>query len=175
MNKLANSGKTESHHGDLRARLAQTRLLCDDVVIARDRLDEERQEMKGVPAKLSANEIDANAKRSRPRLAARALQMVCRLLAYNAKFDVTRALNTYPGDDDEYRAINRNPLHLGGTVAFERDQTNVTLDRPGAPRIARSLSWLLDQLNSARPVHLVGDRRPIVYRLAAWPPGRLAA
>jgi hypothetical protein len=41
------------------------------------------------------------------------------------------------------------------------------LDRPGAPRIASALSQLLDQLNSGPPVHLVGDRRPIVYRLAA--------
>jgi hypothetical protein len=41
------------------------------------------------------------------------------------------------------------------------------LDRPGAPRIASALSRLLDQLNSGPPVHLVGDRRPIDYRLAA--------
>jgi hypothetical protein len=159
--------EAESHHGDLDAHLAQIRLLRDDVVIARDRLDEQRAELKGVPAKLPANKIDPNAKRSRPRLAARALQMVCRLLAYNAELDLARALNTYLGDNDEYRAITRNLLHLGGMVAFERTQITVTLDRPGAPRIASALSRLLDQLNSGPPVHLVGDRRPIVYRLAA--------
>jgi hypothetical protein len=93
--------------------------------------------------------------------------MVCRLLAYNAELDLARALNTYLGDNDEYRAITRNLLHLGGMVAFERTQITVTLDRPGAPRIASALSRLLDQLNSGPPVHLVGDRRPIVYRLAA--------
>jgi len=122
--------------------------------------------MKGVPAKLSANDLDPHAKRSRPRLAARALQMVCRLLAYNAELDLARALNTYLGDDDEYRAITRNLLHLGGTVAFERRQITVTLDRPGAPRIARALGQLLDQLATGPPAHLAGDRRPIVYRLA---------
>jgi len=92
--------------------------------------------------------------------------MVCRLLAYNAELDLARALNTYLGDDDEYRAITRNLLHFGGTVAFERNRITVTLDRPGAPRIARALGQLLDQLAAGSPAHLVGDRRPIIYRLA---------
>jgi len=38
-------------------------VLRDDVVIARDRLDEERTRLKGVPAKLPANELDPHAKR----------------------------------------------------------------------------------------------------------------
>ena len=159
--------ETESHQGDLDAHLARIRVLRDDVVIAQDRLDEARAGLKGVPAKLAANELDPNAKRSKPRLAARALQMVCRLLAYNAELDLARALNTYLGDDDEYRAITRNLLHLGGTVAFERNRIVVTLDRPGAPRIATALTELLGELAGGPPVHLVGDRRPVVYRLAA--------
>jgi len=158
--------ETESHQGNLEAHLARVRVLRDDVVIARDRLDEESARLKGVPAKLPANELDPHATRSRPRLAARALQMVCRLLAYNAELDLARALNTYLGDDDEYRAITRNLLHLGGTVAFERNRITVTLDRPGAPRIARALGQLLDQLATGSPAHLVGDRRPIIYQLA---------
>ena len=92
--------------------------------------------------------------------------MVCRLLAYNAELDLARALNTYLSDNDEYRAITRNLLHLGGSVAFERRQITVTLDRPGAPRIARALSQLLDELAAGPPAHLAGDQRPIVYRLA---------
>jgi hypothetical protein len=159
--------ETERHEGDLESHLARVRQLRDDVVIARDHLDEKQAELKGVPAKLPANEIDPNATRSKPRLAARALQMVCRLLAYNAELDLARALNIYLGDDDEYRAITRNLLHLGGTVAFERRQIAVTLDRPGAPRIACALGQLLDQMNSGLPVHMAGDRRPVVYRLAA--------
>jgi len=158
--------ETESHDGDLDEHLAQIRVLRDDVVIARDCLDDERSGLKGIPAKLPANELDPNAKRSRPRLAARALQMVCRLLAYNAELDLARALNTYLGDNDEYRAITRNLLHLGGTVAFEPRQITVTLDRPGAPRIARALGQLLDELAAGPPAQLAGDRRPIVYRLA---------
>jgi hypothetical protein len=159
--------ETEHYDGDFETHLARVRQLRDDVVIARDHLDEKRAVLKGVPAKLPANEIDPNATRSTPRLAARALQMVCRLLAYNAELDLARALNTYLADDDEYRAITRNLLHLGGKVAFERQQITVTVDRPGAPRVARALSQLLDQLNAGLPVHLAGDRRPVVYRLAS--------
>ena len=159
--------ETESPQGDLEVHLAKIRVLRDDVVIAKDHLDDVRTGLKGIPAKLPANELDPNAKRSRPRLAARALQMVCRLLAYNAELDLARALNTYLDDDDEYRAITRNLLHLGGTVAFGRRQITVTLDRPDAPRIARALGQLLDQLAAGQPAHLVGDRRPIVYCLAA--------
>ena len=47
-------------------------------------LDEARNGLKGIPAKLPANVLDPTAMRSKPRLAARALQVVCRLLAYNA-------------------------------------------------------------------------------------------
>lgn len=48
----------------------------------------------GLPAKLPANELDPNAQRAKPALAARALQMVCRLLAYNAELDLARRLNS---------------------------------------------------------------------------------
>ena len=146
--------------------LAKMRLLRDDVAMADDELDEARQGLKGVPAKLPANELDPEATRAKPRLPARALQMVCRLLAYNAELDLARHLNTYLADNDEYRAITRNLLHLGGRIAFERRRITVTLDRPGSPRVARALGQLLDELASGPPAHVAGDKRPIVYQLA---------
>jgi hypothetical protein len=48
-------------------------------------LDEARNGLNSIPAKLPANVLDPTAMRAKPRLAARALQMVCRLLAYNAE------------------------------------------------------------------------------------------
>lgn len=88
--------------------------------------------------------------------------MVCRLLAYKAELDLARHLNTYLADNDEYRAVARNLLHLGGRIAFEHRRIVVTLGRPGSPRIARALSLLVDELNT-EPAHLLGDRRPITY------------
>jgi len=65
--------------------------------------------------------------------------MVARLLAYNAELDLARHFNTYLSDDDEYRAITANLLHLGGTIAFGRRRITVTLDQPSSPRVARAL------------------------------------
>jgi hypothetical protein len=41
----------------------------------------------------------------------------------------------------------------------------VTLDPPAAPRIARALALLLDEIN-ATPPRMPGDTRPIIYRFA---------
>lgn len=142
-------------------------MLRDDVTIAHDDLDEARHGLKGVPAKLPANELDPDAKRAKPRLAARALQMVCRLLAYNAELDLARHLNTYLADNDEYRAIAHNLLHLGGRIAFQRRRVTVTFDRPSSPRLTRALAQLLDELAAGPPAHLAGDRRPILYQIAS--------
>lgn len=155
-----------SRVGDIDEHLTAMRGLGDDVAIADDDLDEARNGLKGVPAKLPANELDPAAKRAKPRLAARALQMVCRLLAYNAELDLARHLNIYLADNDEYRAIARNLLHLGGRIAFERRRVTVTLDRPSSPRVARALGQLLDELAAGPPAHLAGDRRPIAYQMA---------
>ena len=125
--------------------------------------DAARAGLKPIPAKLPANELDPGAGRAKPRLAARALQMVCRLLAYNAELDLARHLNAYLDDPDEYRAIARNLLHLGGRITFERRRITVTLDRPGSPRVARALGQLLDEIATGTSAHLAGDRRPIVY------------
>ena len=138
----------------------------DDVTIAKDALIAAVASMTGIPAKLPRNEIDPNAKRARPAFAARALQMVCRLLAYNAELDLARRLNTYLDDPDEYRAITRNLLHLGGTVAYKHNAVTVRLDRPDAPRVAHALEQLVKELNLGPVVRLTGDRRPISYQVA---------
>src|SRR5450631_3462029 len=82
--------------------------LAEQITTAERDLAHTRAALKQIPAKLPANELDPNATRATPRLAQRALQMVCRLLAYNAELDLARRLNTYLADPDEYRAITRN-------------------------------------------------------------------
>lgn len=128
--------------------------------------DEAKEHLKAIPAKMPHNELDPSALRATSRLHRRALQMVCRLLAYNAELDLARGLNTYLEDDNEYRAITRNLLHQPGTIAYGPSTITVTLRAPDAPRVARSLQMLCDQLN-ADPPHLSGDQRPITYKIAA--------
>ena len=79
--------------------------------------------------------------------------MVCRLLAYNAELDLSRRLNAYLGDDDEYRAITRNLLHLGGVIEFRLHAITVYLDCPDPPRLARALGLLVrgDQPRASSP------------------------
>jgi len=59
--------------------------------------------------------------------------MVLRLLAFNAEAWLAEHLNAYLGDPNEYRAITRNLLHLGGQVAYTPAAITVTLHRPGRP------------------------------------------
>jgi len=73
--------------------------------------------------------------------------------------------NAYLADPNEYRAILRHLLQLGGHVNYTSTQITVTLDRPDSPRIARALAALTDELN-ATPTRLPGDRRPLTYHLA---------
>jgi transposase len=138
--------------------------LTEQVNSATTELTQARARLKTIPAKLPANQLDPNATRATPKLARRALQMVCRLLAYNAELDLARRLNTYLADPDEYRAITRNLLHLAGTMHYNRKTITVTLDQPHPPRIARALRLLIDELNT-NPPRLPADRRPIIYRL----------
>ncbi len=137
----------------------------DGVVIGKDELAEAKRAAKGNPAKVPANELDPNAKRAKPALAARSLQMVCRLLAYNAELDLARRLNAYLDDLDEYRAITRNLLHLGGRIAYERRGVTVSLDPPDSPRVARALQQLVQEINAGPPVYLAGDRQRVTYRV----------
>ncbi|MCL4413891.1 MAG: hypothetical protein M1522_03960, partial [Actinobacteria bacterium] len=98
----------------------------------------------------------------------RALQMVCRLLAYNAELDLARALNAYLADPDEYRSITRHLLHQPGHITYTPTTIAVTIRRPDAPRIARALTCLITQLNT-KPPHLPGDTRPISYHITPKP------
>ncbi|MGH3522127.1 MAG: putative transposase [Mycobacterium sp.] len=138
----------------------------DHVVMAKDDLAEAKAGLKGVPAKVPANSLEPNAKRAQPALAARALQMVCRLLAYNAELDLARRVNNYLADPDEYRAITRNLLHLGGRITYRPRNITVNLDTPDSPRIARALGHLVEEINAGPPAHIPGDHRPITYQIA---------
>jgi Helix-turn-helix domain len=121
--------------------------------------------LKPIPAKLPANAIDPDAQLAIPHTNRRALQTVLRLLAYNAELDLARALNTYLTDPDEYRAITRHLLHQPGHINYTPARITVTIDKPHAPRIARALNLLIDQLNSNPPT-LAGDTRKIAYSMA---------
>jgi len=95
--------------------------------------------------------------------------MVLRLLAAAAGHWLGNRLNNYLRDNDEYRAITRNLLHTGGTITCTPRAITVTLDPPAAPRIARALALLLDEI-SATPPRMPGDTRPITYQLATPAP-----
>ena len=83
-----------------------------------------------------------------------------------AELDLARRLNNYLEDGDEYRSITRNLLHLGGSIAYERRRIVVNLERPDSPRVARAVGELVAELNSGPTVYLLGDRRPLTYRVA---------
>ena len=132
---------------------------------AREQARAARAALKPIPAKLPANIVNPDAQRATPRVNRRALQTVCRLLAYNAELDLARALNSYLTDPNEYRAITRNLLHQPGHIHYTPTAITVTIDKPHAPRIARALNLLIDQLNN-NPPKLPGDTRKIVYSMA---------
>jgi hypothetical protein len=131
---------------------------------ARTDLADAKDALLDIPAKVKATDLGPDAKRARPHLATRALQMVCRLLAYNAELDLARHLDAYLDDLDEYRAITRNLLRLPGRISFGATRVTVSLRRPGSPRVARALGLLIDELN-ATPARVPGDRRPLTYRI----------
>jgi hypothetical protein len=114
-----------------------------------------------------ATDLDPAATRARPQLPRRGLQMVLRLLTFNAEARLAEHLNAYLADPDEYRSITRNLLHQGGHVEYgitAITAITVTLDRPDSPRVARALHLLADELNNT-PAGLTGDRRPITYHV----------
>jgi hypothetical protein len=120
-----------------------------------------------IPAKLPANLIDPEAKVALMRTQRRGLQMVLRLLAHNAEHWLANHLNAYLRDDDEYRAITRQTIirGLAGTITYTPQAITVELHRPGAPRVARALTLLIDEINHTPPA-MPGDTRPITYQLA---------
>ena len=91
--------------------------------------------------------------------------MVLRLLAAAAEHWLGNRLNDYLRDNDEYRAITRHLLHLGGTITSTPRVITVTLDPPAAPRITRALAMLIEEINTTPP-RIPGDTRPIHLRLA---------
>jgi hypothetical protein len=122
------------------------------------------QDLKTIPAKLPANQIDPDARRAIHRTSRRALQMVLRLLAHNGEHWLAHHLNAYLQDPDEYRATTRNLLHLGGAITYTPTGIHVELDPPNTPRLTRALTLLLQEINTAPP-HLPGDSRPITYTI----------
>ena len=143
-------------------------MLQADLYTARADAQAAQKALKPIPAKLPANVIDPDATRATPRINRRALQTVCRLLAYNAELDLARAINTYLQDPNEYRTITRHLLHQPGHIYYTPERITVTIDQPHAPRITRALNLLIDQLNH-KPCRLAGDHRPISYQTTAKP------
>ena len=125
--------------------------------------------LKPIPAKLPASQVTPGTQKAILRTRRRSLQMVLRLLAAAAEHWLGNQLNNYLRDNNEYRAITRNLLHLGGTITRTPRAITVTLDPPAAPRIARALALLLDEINN-NPPRMPGDTRPITYQLATPTP-----
>jgi hypothetical protein len=123
-----------------------------------------RDTLKTIPAKIPANQHDPNAKRAILRTQRRSLQMVLRLLAFNAEQWLAGRLNAYLADNDEYRATLRHLLHLDGQITYTTNTITVAFDTPATPKITRALRLLLDELNTTPP-HIPGDRRPITYKI----------
>ena len=124
--------------------------------------------LKHIPAKLPASQVTPGAQKAILATRRRSLQMVLRLLAAAAEHWLGNRLNDYLRDPDEYRAITRHLLHLGGTITRTPRAITVTLDPPAAPRIARALALLIDEIN-ATPPRMPGDTRPITYQFASQP------
>ena len=125
-----------------------------------------------IPAKLPAGIINPGAQVALLRTCRRGLQMVLRLHACNAEHWLSSHLNAYLQDDDEYRAITRQTIirGLAGTITYTPQAITVELQRPGAPRVARALAQLIDEINHTPPA-MPGDTRPITYQLTAYQPG----
>jgi Transposase DDE domain len=135
---------------------------------ARDAVTAAAAALKPIPARLPANQVTPGAQKAILATRRRSLQMVLRLLAAAAEHWLATRLNDYLRDSNEYRAITRNLLHLGGQITCTPAAITVTLDTPAPPRLARALALLLDEIN-ATPPRMPGDQRPITYQLAAQP------
>ena len=135
---------------------------------ARDAVAAAKAALKHIPAKLPASQVTPGAQKAILATRRRSLQMVLRLLAAAAEHWLGNRLNDYLRDNNEYRAITRHLLHLGGTIASTPRAITVTLDPPAAPRITRALALLIEEINTAPP-RMPGDTRPITYQLAAHP------
>ena len=144
----------------------------NEIAAAHTKLDAAAAARDTIPAKLPANVIDPAAQVALLRTCRRGLQMVLRLLAHNAEHWLASHLNAYLRDDDEYRAITRQTIirGLAGTITYTPQAITVEICRPGAPRVARALALLIDEINHTPPA-MPGDTRPITYQLTAHQPG----
>ncbi len=131
---------------------------------ARGAVTRARTTLKTIPAKIPADQHNPHAQRATLRTRRRSLQMVLRLLAFNAEHWLATRLNAYLADNDEYRATLRHLLHLGGQITYTTTTITVTLDTPPTPKATRALRLLLDELNTTPP-HIPGDHRPITYTI----------
>ena len=131
---------------------------------ARGAVTRANDRLKTIPAKIPANSHDPQAERAILRTQRRSLQMVLRLLAFNAEQWLATRLNTYLADNNEYRATLRHLLHLGGQITYTTKTITVTLDTPTTPKTTRALRLLLNELNTTPP-HIPGDHRPITYKI----------
>ena len=152
----------------------------------------------GIPAKLPASTIDADAKTALLRAGRRGLQMVLRLLAHNAEHWLATHLNAYLHDNDEYRAITREtiirgpspapspappprspspssgPAHPASPAPWPCSSTKSTQPRPPFPATPAPspTSWLTTRhlTPSAQPPPEIWARRQ--RRRSAWRPAR---
>src|SRR5665647_547582 len=129
-------------------------------------LEQAKTDLRPIPAKIAATDLDPGAQRAHPRLERRGLQMVLRLLAFNAEAWLAEHFNAYLTDPNEYRAILRHLLRLGGQIDYTTTAITITLDRPDSPRVARALTLLAEEL-TVLGASLPGDRRPLTYQLTA--------
>jgi hypothetical protein len=135
-----------------------------EIDTAETALTDAKAQLKTIPAKIPANQHNPHAQRAILRTQRRSLQMVLRLLAFNAEHWLADRLNTYLADNNEYRATLRHLLHLGGHLTYTPETITVALDRPATPKITRALRLLLAELN-ATPPRMPGDPRPITYKI----------
>ena len=152
------------------AKNASIPALQDKITRARQAVSAATTARKDIPAKLPASHIDPDARVALLRAGRRGLQMVLRLLAHNAEHWLSNQLNAYLHDDDEYRATTRQNIirGLAGTITFTPAAITVHLEQPRAPRIARALALLTDEINATPPA-MPGDNRPITYHLTPRP------
>ena len=145
-------------------KLTTIRRLRDQRTMIIDEINEANQNVRAHPAEIPANQRVADATRALPRLGRRSLQLVLRLLAYNAEHWLAEHLNAYLADPDEIRATTRHLLQQPGTINYTTHQITVTINTPDQPRIARALHHLTQELNTT-PAHIPGDHRPITYQI----------
>ncbi len=144
--------------------------LQDNIIRARQAVTAATAARKPIPAKLPASDIDPGARVALLRTGRRGLQMVLRLLAHNAEHWLSNQLNAYLRDEDEYRAITRQSIirGLAGTITFTPAAITVHLEQPRAPRIARALALLIQEINATPPA-MPGDHRPITCHITPKP------